>query len=106
MKKEVIVLEQAEAFLRTMPREAQGRFRRIAAMLERDGFIFSPYGEKIEGRQNLFAIRLTQGGNQRFFYCYDTGTKIYVLSGYEKKTEKIPMHELNYALEIKRRYGL
>ena len=75
-------------------------------MLAQDGFCNAPHTEKVAGHANLFAIRITQGQNVRFFYCYDTGDAIYVLSGYEKKTEDIPVHEIKQALRLKKELKL
>ncbi len=60
--------------------------------------------EKIS--ENLFAMRIMTAANERFFYCYDDGITVYVLSGYTKKTAKIPKTELNRALAIKKGLGL
>ena len=46
------------------------------------------------------------GGNYRFFYCYDTGTIIYVLNGYQKKSRLIPKRELKRAKQIRKELGL
>ena len=75
-------------------------------MLAMEGFSNAPYTEKVAGYASLFAIRITHGQNARFFYCYHTGDVIYVLSGYEKKTEDIPVHEIRKALRLKKEYGL
>ena len=65
-----------------------------------------PYGEKVEDETNLFAIRIRKGGNARFFYAYDDGTAVWILNGYEKKTERIPKQELKRARQLKRKYEL
>ena len=75
-------------------------------MLNRDGRLEYPWGEKVEGETNLFAIRIRKGGNARFFYAHDDGTAVWILNGYEKKTESIPRRELKRAKQLKRKYGL
>lgn len=75
-------------------------------MLHSDGRLESPWGEKVEGEENLFAIRIRKGGNARFFYAYDDGTAVWILNGYEKKTDNIPKRELKRARQLKRKYGL
>lgn len=64
------------------------KLAREVALLEAQGFLRAPMAEKVS--ENLFAMRIMTAGNERFFYCYDDGTTIYVLSGYTKKTMKIP----------------
>ena len=106
MKKKVILLKDAEEFFATLEKRAKIHFVRIRKILTEEGFLQAPYGEKIGGYANLFAIRVTHGQNARFFYCYDTGTDIFVLFGYEKKTEHIPIHEIKRAIRIKKELGL
>lgn len=55
-------------------------------MLHSDGRLESPWGEKVEGEENLFAIRIRKGGNARFFYAYDDGTAVWILNGYETRS--------------------
>ena len=57
-------------------------------------------------KSTLFAIRIRRGGNARFFYAYDDGTAVWILNGYEKKTDGIPKRELKRARRLKRKYGL
>ena len=40
------------------------------------------------------------------FYCYDDGTAVWILNGYEKKSAKIPLQEIRQARNLKRKYGL
>ena len=42
----------------------------------------------------------------RVFYCYDTGTAVWALSGFVKKTQQTPIREIAKALKIKRSIGL
>lgn len=71
-------------------------FYSIVKMLECNGRLISPYGEKVSG-SDLFAIRIIRAGNVRIFYIYGIGKDIYGLHAYVKKTQKIPQKELNKA---------
>jgi len=82
------------------------QFVAIRRKLEEDGRLVSPYGEKVEGHDEIFAIRVRQGQNVRFFYCYADGDTVWVLSGFEKKTPKTPPAEIRKALKIKKELGL
>lgn len=106
MKKKVIVIPSARAFLDTLEERAKLQFTRIRKILEEAGFLRDPHGEKLAGYTGLFAIRVTHGQNVRFFYCYDAGDTVYVLSGYEKKTEDVPIREIKQALRLKKELGL
>ena len=81
-------------------------FLRLAKVLSETGRLEYPYGEKVSGEKNMFAMRIRKGGNFREFYAYDDGTCVWLLNGYEKKSQQIPKKELKKARNIKRRYGL
>ena len=76
-------------------------YRQIVERLELEGYLSMPFGEKI-GRENLFAIRVIHAGNVRVFYAYGKDDWVYGLCGYEKKTQKIPQHELRFARKLLR----
>ena len=102
VKKRTVLTRQAQEFAETLGVRAQMQFLAI----RRDGRFVSPFGEKVEGHDELFAIRVRQGQNVRFFYCYADGDIVWVLSGFEKKTKKTPPAEIRKALKIKKELGL
>lgn len=106
MKKTVIQLSQALAFAQEMSDLSQKKYVAICKILGEQGFANSPLTEKLEGQSNLFAIRIMTSGNERFFYCYAIEDIIFILCGYEKKTNHIPSKELAKALAIKKEIGL
>jgi len=106
MKKTVVFTDGVVRFLSGLPGRVVNQFVRIRDILGEEGRLVAPFGEKVSGHANLFAIRITHGMNVRFFYCYDTGSAIYVLHGYEKKGNRIPQRELEKALAIKKELGL
>ena len=106
MKKQVVITEQAEAFITSLDAASFKRFVAAKTVLEETGFLHYPLAEKIEGAKNLFAIRIMTDANARFFYCYDDGAFVYILHGYMKKSAKIPKAELKHAMEIKKGLGL
>ena len=104
--KEVLYTEEAEAFVEDLPRLSKVKLVAITSLLETQGRLNKPHAEKVEGRENLYAITIYARDNPRVFYAYDTGTIVWLLSGYYKKTPKIPQRELNRALEIMGKLGL
>ncbi len=105
-KKLAIFTEEAEAFADTLEPLSRKKLAKTVELLEVQGFLRSPLAEKVEGVDNLFAIRILAESNARFFYCYDDGTTIYVLCGYSKRSTKIPRTELARAIEIRKGLGL
>ena len=106
MEKEVIRTAEARAAIAEMTAEEKDEFLRLSLILHETGRLEYPYGEKVGGEENMFAMRIRKGGNFREFYAYDDGTSVWLLNGYEKKSRTIPMTELKKARKIKRKYGL
>ena len=53
--------------------------------LRESGRLEYPWAEKVGGESNLFAIRIRKGGNARFFYAYDDGTAVWILTATRRK---------------------
>ena len=104
MQKKVIQLPDVIAFAGRMSAASQRQYYAALDVLEAEGRLKMPRGEKIDGQDNMFAIRVLTRGNERFFYCYEEENEIYVLHGYVKKTAKIPLRELKKALERRKAY--
>ncbi len=103
-KKQIIETPECRTFADTMNAEEAKEYNHLLFLLREAGRPAYPDAEKIEA--DLFALRVRVGGNARFFYCYDDGTAVWILNGYEKKTEKIPLRESRQAKRLKRKYGL
>ena len=70
------------------------------ARLETDGRLAPPQGKAIA--PNLYEIRVKVKPNQyRLFYCYFDPNGVLVLSGFVKKTQKTPQHEIDKAKRIR-----
>ena len=104
--KTVIQTDQAREFAETMDALSRRKYAALLQLLGEQGFLRAPHAEKVEGLENLFALRVMTNGNYRYFYCYDTGTIVFVLSGYSKKSNQIPRRELDRALQIRKELDL
>ena len=67
-------------------------YLRIVQGLEEKGYVPYPFCEKVE--ENLFAMRIKTGNNVRVFYVYADREYIYGVYAYEKKSQKIPLREV------------
>lgn len=105
-KKKVALTDEARAFLLTLEDDVHEQFTMICRKLEEYGYLVAPYGEKVAGQDGLFVIRILTGNNVRFFYCYiDKSVEVWALSGYEKRSRKIPGDEVKRALNIMKSLG-
>ena len=98
-KKIYTAMPQVKQFIEEQSAEVQAEYQEIVGMLEAEGRLVMPFGEKIEG-ENLFAIRVMRAGNIRVFYVYGIGADIFGIYGYVKKTQDIPDHEMKKAKKI------
>ena len=98
-KKHFYMMQSVKDFMKHQSGDIKQELNSIIWKLETEGSLTMPYGEKISG-ENLFAIRIMQAGNIRVFYVYGIADYIFGIHAYTKKTETIPLKELNYARKI------
>ena len=59
----------------------------------------------IEGTDGLYEIRIEFSGNiYRIFSCFDEGKLVVLFNGFQKKSQKTPVKEIEKALKIKAEY--
>ena len=101
VKKRIYETEAVKAFASRMSPLSRRKYLLAKSALAMYGRLGYPEGEKFGQYDNLFAIRILSGGNERFFYCYDTGDVVAVLHAFTKRTKKTPLAEINQALKIR-----
>lgn len=61
--------------------------------------------KSIEGKKGLFEIRVEFGGDIfRVFCCFDEGSLVILLNGFQKKTQKTPSGEIDKAERLMKEY--
>lgn len=61
--------------------------------------------DHITGTDGLFEIRIELEGNiYRIFCCFDKGNLVVLFNGFQKKTQKTPRKEIDFALKLKEEY--
>ena len=61
--------------------------------------------KSIEGKKGLFEIRAEFGGDIfRVFCCFDEGSLVILFNGFQKKTQKTPMGEIEKAEKLMKEY--
>ena len=57
------------------------------------------------GTDGLYEIRVEYGSNiYRIFCCFDNGNLVVLFNGFQKKTQKTPLKEIEKALRLKGEY--
>lgn len=96
-KKFFVMMDAVRDFMREQPGDVKHELNGIIWKLETEGTLTMPYGEKITGEEQLFAIRVMQAANIRIFYAYGSRDYVFGLHGYVKKTQDIPAKEMKQA---------
>ena len=59
----------------------------------------------IEGKKGLYEVRIEFGGDIfRVFCCFDKGSLVILLNGFQKKTQKTPQSEIDKAEKLMKEY--
>ncbi|PIR03441.1 MAG: hypothetical protein COV60_00320 [Candidatus Magasanikbacteria bacterium CG11_big_fil_rev_8_21_14_0_20_43_7] len=86
------------AFILSLPAQTQGKTLRLIELLERHGYTLGiPYTKKVD--RDLFELRIRGKLEIRIFYTFHT-TTIVLLSGFVKKSQRIPKQEIMKAKKL------
>ena len=56
-------------------------------------------------RDGIYELRTEYGGNiYRVFFIFDEGEIVVLFNGFQKKTQKMPLNEIEKAIKIKEAY--
>ena len=100
--KQIYETDAVKAFYEKMSAASRRKYDHALVVIRQFGYLRAPEAEKLDGYDNLFAIRIMTPGNERFFYCYDDGTMVVVLHAFSKKTAKTPLSEIRLALKVRK----
>jgi phage-related protein len=83
-------------------KEKIGYVFRIIRTVEK---ISEKFLKHIEGFDGLYEIRIEAGSNAyRIFCCFDRGNLVVLFNAFQKKTQKTPKHEIEFAAKLKKKY--
>lgn len=89
---EIHIGKDVEEFIKSMDAVTVAKIVRTEGLLREFGYrIGLPHSKKVAG--NIFELRIRGQLEVRIFYCFYQN-RIYLLSAFIKKTQKIPLHEL------------
>ncbi len=104
--REVIVFEnQFKDFKKTLPRDVLKKLYQIIILIMSVERVPEKYLKKISGRKGLFEIRCEYEGNiYRVFCCFDEGNIVVLFNGYQKKSQKTLIEQLDKAEALMKKY--
>lgn len=89
-----------EEFLEELDDKTVAKVYRLIEILKIRGTLPFPHARKMQGRENLWELRmLSQGKAVRIFYAYLGGNKIVIMSGFIKKSQRTPTREMDKAIQ-------
>lgn len=92
-------------FFHKQSREVKAKFNWTLALVASLDRIPVKYFKHIEGADGLYEIRVEVGKNIfRVFCFFDEGQLIILINGFQKKSDKTPMDEIELAMKLKKQY--
>lgn len=91
------------SFYRSLDEGAQKKFDYSLGMLKIQDRVSKKFVKFI--REGIYEVRATHEGNiYRAFFIFDDGNIVMLFNGFQKKTQKTPISEINKAIQIKNEY--
>lgn len=110
MKKEfvrrVVVFENYfMEFRKTLDRETLKKLYQVLTLIMMVEVVPVRFLKAIEGRKGLFEIRVENSSNiYRIFCCFDGGNLVILFNGFQKKTQRTPVEQLDKAEALMKKY--
>ena len=104
MRRKVIAYGQYyKDFLSTLTEKEVQKVKYILSLLETEDRMPVKFIKVI--RDGLYELRISYNGNiYRIFFIFDEGQIVVLFNGFQKKTQKTPLSEIEKALKIKEEY--
>ena len=92
-----------ESFMETLSEKEQEKIQYGLLLLKTQGRLSKKFVMLI--RDAIYELRTEYGGNiYRVFFIFDEGNIVVLFNGFQKKTQKTPLGEIEKALKIKEAY--
>ena len=92
-----------QVFMETLSEKVQEKIQYGLLLLKTQDRIPAKFVKYIQ--DGLYELRTEYEGNiYRVFFIFDEGNIVVLFNGFQKKTQKTPVNEINKALKIKEEY--
>ena len=96
-----------EDFLKAQPDKVKLKIYKILNLVEEQQQIPSKFIKHLEGTNGLYETRFSLGSDiWRVFCFFDEGYLVILLNGFQKKSQKTPIKEIDKALKLRQEYFL
>lgn len=94
-------------FKRTLSRDTLSKIYQVFIYIMTLEQIPEKYLKALANVKGLYEVRVEEGGNiYRIFCCMDEGNLVILFNGFQKKTQKTPLKEIERARRIMNEYFL
>lgn len=94
-----------EEFFKAQQPKVRDKIIKVLDIIEQVNRVPSRYLKYMEGTNGLFEVRVQLGNNIFRIFCFFDGNKfVILLSGFQKKTQKTPVEEINRAVRLMEEY--
>lgn len=101
----VIFEDHFKEFRKTLDKEALMKLYQVMTLIMKVEVVPIRFLKVIRGRKGLYEIRSEYEGNiYRVFCCFDEGNLVILFNGFQKKTQKTPVEQLDKAEALMKKY--
>lgn len=94
-----------DEFFKAQQPKVRDKIIKVLDIIEQANRVPSRYLKYMEGTNGLFEVRVQLGNNIFRIFCFFDGNKfVILLSGFQKKTQKTPVEEINRAVRLMAEY--
>ena len=85
--------------------KVQEKIEFVFHLIRKVARVSSKFLSQIEGTDGLYEVRVEYSSNiYRIFCCFDEGNIVVLFNGFQKKTQKTPVTEIEKAVRLKNEY--
>ena len=101
----VVFEDHFKEFRKTLDKEALMKLYQVLTLIMKVEIVPIRFLKAIRGRKGLYEIRSEYEGNiYRVFCCFDEGNLVILFNGFQKKTQKTPVEQLDKAEALMKKY--
>ena len=101
----VVFEDHFKEFRKTLDKEALKKLYQVLTLIMKVEVVPIRFLKAIKGRKGLYEIRSEYEGNiYRVFCCFDEGNLVILFNGFQKKTQKTPVEQLDKAEALMKKY--
>ena len=105
VRRVVVFEDHFKKFRRTLDRRALKKLYQVLILIMTEEVVPTKFLRAIEERKGLYEIRSEYGGNiYRVFCCFDEGRIVILFNGFQKKSPKTPIEQLDKAEALMSKY--